>query len=647
MKLSMLSICGLLACVVGAFPLNPSFTPEAVAAYKAKADAGDAEAQYLYSSALANGEGIAEDEPQAFVYAKKAAEQGYVRALYFVGRGYEKGWGIEANAAKAAECYAQYVAWASKVAERGDAEVQCKLGCLYYYGKGVKADMEAAVNLFRKSAESGDVNGECNLGAMFERGEGVRMDLEEAASWYHKAAEQGDVRAGLRLVDVQDRLSGEFLFNGLMSARHNKNMVDAAMWFRKSAVRGNVDAQCFWGWCCAKGVGVSQDLPEAMKWIRRAADHGNFRAQLSLGWCYANGFGVAKSIEKSERWYRKAVMQNAGKVICYLILFGLDIRMTILCVLVAVYCLLIQLILYGNSHAQILFDWRVGKSSRLMRCCELYGEAAFGLIPIGALAALLCEIFCVTEVMPCGFGRFIEVSTSGVVGCPDPKCIYTSVVVALFMLLISLIAIEGMSIRRLVKCLRKKSVGKPNITFSQYAKVDALGKSALCGLGIATGICFALMGYDIQAVQVLLGTVVVILCTLPTRKKFDKILNGKPKKVALVKFIVIYREPGEPQPKQTVLENSSELSLCRECEDKGWRVLLIRRANEWSSGDLVLRQQKRKKAHFTESQGFVLLVVALVVAVLPFGLEAIGEATGLFGFPASRWMKEAFAILTR
>ena len=59
-------------------------------------------------------------------------------------------------------------------------------------------------------------------------------------------------------------------------------------------------------------------------------------------------------------------------------------------------------------------------------------------------------------------------------------------------------------------------------------------------------------------------------------------------------------------------------------------MLLIRRANEWSSGDLVLRQQKSKKAHFTESRGFVLLVVALVVAVLPFGLEAIGEATGLF-----------------
>ena len=40
MKSIVLSICGLLACAAGAFPLNPSFTPEAVAAYKAKAGTG-------------------------------------------------------------------------------------------------------------------------------------------------------------------------------------------------------------------------------------------------------------------------------------------------------------------------------------------------------------------------------------------------------------------------------------------------------------------------------------------------------------------------------------------------------------------------------------------------------------------------------
>ena len=60
-----------------------------------------------------------------------------------------------------------------------------------------------------------------------------------------------------------------------------------------------------------------------------------------------------------------------------------------------------------------------------------------------------------------------------------------------------------------------------------------------------------------------------------------------------------------------------------------------------------MRKQKSKRIHFTESREFVLLIVALVIVVLPFGLDVIGEATGLFSFPASKWMKEAFAILTR
>ena len=61
----------------------------------------------------------------------------------------------------------------------------------------------------------------------------------------------------------------------------------------------------------------------------------------------------------------------------------------------------------------------------------------------------------------------------------------------------------------------------------------------------------------------------------------------------------------------------------------------------------AMRKQESKKIPFTESREFVVFIVFLVVVVLPFGLESIGDATGLFSFPASKWMKEAFAVLTR
>jgi hypothetical protein len=46
---------------------------------------------------------------------------------------------------------------------------------------------------------------------------------------------------------------------------------------------------------------------------------------------------------------------------------------------------------------------------------------------------------------------------------------------------------------------------------------------------------------------------------------------------------------------------------------------------------------------FTKSGTFVLIVLALVVVLLPFAAEQVGEATGLFDFPATKWVNGLFA----
>lgn len=45
---------------------------------------------------------------------------------------------------------------------------------------------------------------------------------------------------------------------------------------------------------------------------------------------------------------------------------------------------------------------------------------------------------------------------------------------------------------------------------------------------------------------------------------------------------------------------------------------------------------------FTKSGTFVLVALALVVGLLPFAVEQIGDATGLFKFPAVKWVKGLF-----
>ena len=50
----------------------------------------------------------------------------------------------------------------------------------------------------------------------------------------------------------------------------------------------------------------------------------------------------------------------------------------------------------------------------------------------------------------------------------------------------------------------------------------------------------------------------------------------------MAKYSVIYRELGNPKPKQTILESFGEAYLRAECEGKGWQVLLIRSAEDMS-----------------------------------------------------------------
>ncbi len=52
----------------------------------------------------------------------------------------------------------------------------------------------------------------------------------------------------------------------------------------------------------------------------------------------------------------------------------------------------------------------------------------------------------------------------------------------------------------------------------------------------------------------------------------------------MAKYSVIYRELGNPKPKQVVLESFGESYLRSECEGKGWQVLLIRSAEDQSLG---------------------------------------------------------------
>jgi TPR repeat protein len=149
-----------------------------------------------------------------------------------------------------------------------------------------------------KGAEHGNVKAQLSLAMSYAKA----GDYGQAAIWYRKAAEQGDVDAQVLLGLLYD------LGHGVP-----QDFTQAASWYRKAAEQGNVDAQYYLGTDYDSGQGVPQDNSLAVVWWRKSAEQGNADAQLSLGSAYAGGKGTERDYDQASLWLRKATAQgNTG-----------------------------------------------------------------------------------------------------------------------------------------------------------------------------------------------------------------------------------------------------------------------------------------------------------------------------------------------
>ena len=104
---------------------------------KAKAEKGDAVAQYNLGIRYADGQGVEKDDVEAVKWYRKAAEQNVASAQSNLGFSYENGQGVEKD-------YAEAVKWYRKAAEQNFAEAQTNLGFGYASGQGVEKDYAEA-----------------------------------------------------------------------------------------------------------------------------------------------------------------------------------------------------------------------------------------------------------------------------------------------------------------------------------------------------------------------------------------------------------------------------------------------------------------------------------------------------------------------
>jgi TPR repeat protein len=149
-----------------------------------EAKRGDSDAQVNLGYMYARGEGVAQNQAEAFRLYLLSAKQGNGEGMNAVGYKYQYGTGVPPDIAKA-------VYWYCMAVERGNPRAMNNLALLYENGLGVPRDIDEARDLWRQAAERGHTNGMYKLARSFLSGSDGTVDTQQGVTWLKRAAQNG------------------------------------------------------------------------------------------------------------------------------------------------------------------------------------------------------------------------------------------------------------------------------------------------------------------------------------------------------------------------------------------------------------------------------------------------------------------------
>ncbi|MNG74184.1 Sel1 repeat protein [compost metagenome] len=126
------------------------------------------------------------------------AEAGDAEAQFLLAKKYDSGTGVEQNDTKAAELY-------YKAAVQGHSGAQCNLGFMCIMGLGVELNDRAAFDWFRKASNGGETLGTINLGLSYMYGHGVKRSYARAQALFRKATRNAPPRFRFKALELQDQ----------------------------------------------------------------------------------------------------------------------------------------------------------------------------------------------------------------------------------------------------------------------------------------------------------------------------------------------------------------------------------------------------------------------------------------------------------
>ncbi|MDO5768847.1 MAG: tetratricopeptide repeat protein [Psychrobacter sp.] len=255
---------------------------------KAKAEAGDKEAQYDLADMYFRGVGVEKNYQTAVKWFLVSAQQNYEYAQEMMAMVYYSGYGVPQDYGKAKQ-------WLDLLISKNNPKAQNLLATMYTYGQGVEQDNHKALTLFRQAANQGYKEAQFNLGLAYEKGRGVEQDYEQAFHWYYEAARQSFPPAVSKVMLLKqshslkepllDNQSVEILamegdakaqteLARIFKLTENNNAM-AIFWYQKAAEQGYMEAQYHLGLLYHQDDTQPHDYTKAKYWYDRACQNGH------------------------------------------------------------------------------------------------------------------------------------------------------------------------------------------------------------------------------------------------------------------------------------------------------------------------------------------------------------------------------------
>ncbi len=257
-------------------------SPETAAEWFQKAvDMGNPFAAYSLGSLYRRGEGVEQNDKQAFSLFLMAASDKIspnAYAMYQLGGMYQNGIGTEQDLKESERWYQRaYQGFLSLEEKSRDDKLWYRLGQMNMAGIGTAVNLEAAKLYFNRSAAYGNTDAEYGLGCLYANPDFSEYNIPKSIEHFFKAAEAQNQFAQYQL--------------GRLYLGENEDIprdIEKALSFLQlSADQGNQFAQYQLGRLyLGENEDIPKDIEKALSFLQLSADQGNQFAQYQLGKLY-------------------------------------------------------------------------------------------------------------------------------------------------------------------------------------------------------------------------------------------------------------------------------------------------------------------------------------------------------------------------